>query len=107
MTVKLRTVLRHPSRIDGGTAIAATKENGVVTIDLDLSEQADSVGIVDTAETRVLLYTPGENDDDPDVYEVMNIDNLFAIGVPDESITYAKIQDISDDSLVLGSFRGS
>ena len=35
MAIKLRTNIRHPAQVEGGSGITVTKENGIITVSLD------------------------------------------------------------------------
>lgn len=84
MTIKLRTLVKWPAQVEGGDLVEITKANGVITVDLALSEASETPSIADTSATTVLLVTEGVTDSDPDVVERITVDDLasqlFAVG---------------------------
>jgi hypothetical protein len=109
MTLKLKTVVRHPARVVGGEGVEVTTENGVVTLDLVMSEFAEVLAVDDQDATSVVLVAPGATADDPDVYSRLPISGLaeaVPFTVEAGSLDYDRIQDVSA-SRVLGSVAGS
>lgn len=81
MAIKLRALIKHPSRLEGGAGIEVTKANGVYTAALDLHSFVEATAIADQSRTQVVLLTPGATDDDADVYERMDVDDFLALAV--------------------------
>lgn len=81
MAIRLRALVKHPSRLAGSTGIDVTKENGVFTAALDFDAFAEATAIADQSATEVILFTPGLTDSDPDVYERMDVDDFLALAV--------------------------
>lgn len=84
MTIKLRTVVKHPGRIEGAAGIAVEKENGVVRVALDLGSFAEATAIADDTTTQVILLTPGLTESDPDVLERIDVDDFLAGVQPED-----------------------
>lgn len=81
MAIRLRAVIKHPSRIEGGSGITVEKENGVTTVALDLASYAEAASIADDSLTFVPIVTPGLTADDPDVVELFAVEDLLALAV--------------------------
>lgn len=99
MAIKLRALVKHPSRLEGGTGIEVTKANGVFTAALDLDSFSEATAIADQAQTQVILLTPGLTADDADVHERMDVDDFLALvfssggTFPDNVLTVADNSD--------------
>jgi hypothetical protein len=81
MTIKLRALVKHPSRVVAETGLSHERENGVDTFSLDLGAFAESATIADQEAATLLLVTPGATESDPDVYERIAVDDFLAIAV--------------------------
>lgn len=81
MAIKLRALVKHPSRLEGDTGIDVTKANGVATVALDLGAFAATASIADPQRTAVLLVTPGLADEDADVVERMAADDFLSLAL--------------------------
>jgi hypothetical protein len=81
MAIKLRTLVKHPSRVEGDTGIGVTKENGVVTVALDLGAFAATASVADPQRTTIVLVTPGLTDEDADVVERMAADDFLSLAL--------------------------
>lgn len=81
MAIKLRALIKHPSRVEGDDGLTVTKANGVITVALDLASFSETPSIADQDATTVLLVTPGATDDDPDVVERMEVEDFLALAV--------------------------
>jgi hypothetical protein len=79
MTLKLRTVVKHPGRIEGSSGVAVENSGGVVTVSLDLASFATTASVVDNDLTYVALVTPGVTDDEADVTELMTLSDLVTL----------------------------
>ncbi|MDQ8730497.1 hypothetical protein [Bradyrhizobium sp. LHD-71] len=77
MAIKLRTIVKHPGRIDGDKGISVEKENGIVTVALDLASIADTDTIPDQSATSLVLVTPGATDADPDLVQRITVNDLL------------------------------
>lgn len=80
MAIRLRTVIKHPSRVEGGAGLSVTKTNGVVNVALDLDSLSATSAIADQSATTVLLVTPALGSA-PEVVERMEVDDFLALAV--------------------------
>ena len=80
MAIKLRTVIKHPSRVEGGAGLSVTKTNGVVNVALDFESLSATSSIADQSATTVLLVTPAVGSA-PEVVERMEVDDFLALAV--------------------------
>ena len=81
MTIKLRALVKHPSRLLGDAGIHVDKANGVVTVGLDLAAFDTTPSIADQQATTILLITPGVADGEPASMARMSVDDLFALAL--------------------------
>lgn len=77
MTIKLRTVIKHPASVVGETGISVVKENGVYTYALDLGSLSAADTIADDTKTYLSIVTPGEVEGDPDVHEIVSVQKFL------------------------------
>jgi hypothetical protein len=78
MTIKLRSVIKHPALVEGENGISIEKESGVYTYGLDLTSLAAAAAIPNHDAANLLLVTEGATDDDPDVYEIISVSDFSA-----------------------------
>ena len=71
MAIKLRTVIKHPAAVIGGTGINVSKENGTYTYALDFASLDEADTIPDASAAFVPFYTSGT---DPVVYERISLE---------------------------------
>jgi hypothetical protein len=84
MAIKLRALIKHPSRLEAGTGLDVVKANGVYTVSLDFDDFTETAAIADATRTQVVLLTPGLTGSDPDIYERMDAADFVTAsgGVP-------------------------
>lgn len=106
MAIKLRALVKHPSRLEGDTGVRIEKANGVVTVSLDLAAFDETPSIADQQATTVLLVRPGLTPADPALVERMEIANLLAAAVNFDA-ELAAIAGLTSAANKLPYFTGS
>lgn len=105
MAIKLRTQVKHPSRVEGGAGIVVQKKSGAITVGLDLAMFSETALISDQSTASILLVTPGGTDNAPDVVERITVEDFAAtleipesIGLPSGYIGERRVEINGADS---------